>query len=249
MKHKSLPEASARSRPKKLSLEKSTSMGRPLADYIHTDGSRYPDLAKRSHDARRRGTDLTRSGDHSYAAWQQYRELRRARMEEGKCRGSLNPGDNVPMLPTPTTSLRTDFERSVRARSPVSPTRRPCSPRHLDNANIEEVDSVVLSSPVRVKSPMFDTAPVAFRAKNGDRILCLDGGGIKGLVQIEILMQLEEATGKRVTELFDWIVGTSTGGVLALGMVYGEYMYTTGGVLALGMVYGEYMYTPLEGGS
>ena len=56
----------------------------------------------------------------------------------------------------------------------------------------------------------------------GSRILCLDGGGIKGLVQIELLRQLEEMTGKRVIRLFDWIVGTSTGGIIALALVYGK---------------------------
>ena len=57
----------------------------------------------------------------------------------------------------------------------------------------------------------------------GSRVLFLDGGGIKGLVQIEILSQLEQATGRKITELFDWIVGSSTGGVLALGIVYGKF--------------------------
>ena len=56
----------------------------------------------------------------------------------------------------------------------------------------------------------------------GSRVLFLDGGGIRGLVQIEILVQLEERTGQKITELFDWIVGTSTGGIVALGLVYGE---------------------------
>ena len=58
--------------------------------------------------------------------------------------------------------------------------------------------------------------------KGGSRILCLDGGGMKGLAQIEVLSQLEEATGRKITELFDWIVGTSTGAIIALAMVYGE---------------------------
>ena len=55
----------------------------------------------------------------------------------------------------------------------------------------------------------------------GSRILFLDGGGMRGLVQIEILSQLEEQTGRRITELFDWIVGTSTGGIIALALVHG----------------------------
>lgn len=55
----------------------------------------------------------------------------------------------------------------------------------------------------------------------GSRILCLDGGGIRGLVQIEVLSQLEYKTGRKITELFDWIIGTSAGAVIALGLVYG----------------------------
>ena len=58
--------------------------------------------------------------------------------------------------------------------------------------------------------------------KAGSRILVLDGGGMRGLVQIEILSQIEEATGRRITELFDWIIGASTGGIIALALVYGE---------------------------
>ena len=56
----------------------------------------------------------------------------------------------------------------------------------------------------------------------GSRVLFLDGGGIRGLIQIEILSQLERKTGRRITELFDWIVGTSTGGIIALCLVYGK---------------------------
>lgn len=63
----------------------------------------------------------------------------------------------------------------------------------------------------------------AFGLRGGSRILFLDGGGIKGLVQLEVLIQLEERTQCRIPDLFDWIVGTSTGGVIALAMVYGEF--------------------------
>ena len=38
---------------------------------------------------------------------------------------------------------------------------------------------------------------------------------------MQVLRQLELKTGRKVTEMFDWIVGTSTGAVLALGLVYG----------------------------
>uniref|UniRef100_A0A1X7U4U8 PNPLA domain-containing protein n=1 Tax=Amphimedon queenslandica TaxID=400682 RepID=A0A1X7U4U8_AMPQE len=45
-------------------------------------------------------------------------------------------------------------------------------------------------------------------------VLFLDGGGIRGLIQIEIMSIIEQRTGRSITELFDWIVGTSTGGVV-----------------------------------
>ena len=57
----------------------------------------------------------------------------------------------------------------------------------------------------------------------GSRVLVLDGGGMKGLVEIEILDQIEKATGTKIVDLFDWIVGTSTGAVIALALVYGKY--------------------------
>ncbi|KAK3775650.1 hypothetical protein RRG08_049831 [Elysia crispata] len=55
----------------------------------------------------------------------------------------------------------------------------------------------------------------------GDRVLCLDGGGIKGLVLIQILMEIENSVGRPIKDCFDWIGGTSTGAILALGIAKG----------------------------
>uniref|UniRef100_A0A8K9V4U0 phospholipase A2 n=1 Tax=Oncorhynchus mykiss TaxID=8022 RepID=A0A8K9V4U0_ONCMY len=57
-----------------------------------------------------------------------------------------------------------------------------------------------------------------------DRLLCLDGGGIKGLVLIQLLISLEKEAGRPIKELFDWVSGTSTGGILALAIVHGKDM-------------------------
>lgn len=48
------------------------------------------------------------------------------------------------------------------------------------------------------------------------RMLSLDGGGVRGILPAVILSNIERVTGKRITELFDMIVGTSTGGLIAL---------------------------------
>lgn len=61
-----------------------------------------------------------------------------------------------------------------------------------------------------------------YRRKCGSRVLCLDGGGIRGLLQMTMLREIERQTGKKIVELFDWIVGTSTGGIIALSLTYGN---------------------------
>lgn len=58
-----------------------------------------------------------------------------------------------------------------------------------------------------------------------DRLLCLDGGGIKGLVLIQMLIALEKEAGRPIRELFDWVAGTSTGGILALAIIHGECVF------------------------
>ncbi len=50
------------------------------------------------------------------------------------------------------------------------------------------------------------------------RILSIDGGGIRGLIPATYLAAIEARTGKPICELFDLIAGTSTGGILALGL-------------------------------
>ncbi|XP_072947664.1 85/88 kDa calcium-independent phospholipase A2 isoform X1 [Epargyreus clarus] len=54
------------------------------------------------------------------------------------------------------------------------------------------------------------------------RLLCLDGGGIKGLVLVQLLLNLEAAVGVPIIQCFDWVAGTSTGGILALALASGK---------------------------
>ncbi|PSS04704.1 Phospholipase A I like [Actinidia chinensis var. chinensis] len=55
-------------------------------------------------------------------------------------------------------------------------------------------------------------------ARQGLRILSMDGGGMKGLATVQILKEIERRTGKQIHEMFDLICGTSTGGMLAVAL-------------------------------
>ena len=52
--------------------------------------------------------------------------------------------------------------------------------------------------------------------KHPFKILCIDGGGIKGLFSAQILANFEEVYDTKISEQFDLICGTSTGGIIAL---------------------------------
>ncbi|WP_413110310.1 patatin-like phospholipase family protein [Thaumasiovibrio sp. DFM-14] len=49
-------------------------------------------------------------------------------------------------------------------------------------------------------------------------ILSIDGGGIRGIIPALVLAELEKLTGKASRDLFHLMCGTSTGGIIALGL-------------------------------
>ncbi len=54
------------------------------------------------------------------------------------------------------------------------------------------------------------------------KILSIDGGGMRGIVPLEILKFIENRYNKKIYELFDFIAGTSTGGLIACGLVVSD---------------------------
>lgn len=45
---------------------------------------------------------------------------------------------------------------------------------------------------------------------------------MRGLILVEVLNYITQTTRRRIGDLFEWVVATSTGGVIALGLVYGK---------------------------
>ncbi len=65
------------------------------------------------------------------------------------------------------------------------------------------------------------TAPDNTNSHDRFQILSLDGGGIKGLFSAGVLAAIEEDLGARIIDHFDLITGTSTGGIIAIGLGLG----------------------------
>jgi hypothetical protein len=71
--------------------------------------------------------------------------------------------------------------------------------------------------------------PERYRTEKPRKLLALDGGGIRGVMTLEVLSKIErmlaEATGKgedfRLCDFFDYIGGTSTGAIIAAGLARG----------------------------
>ncbi|KAF2880119.1 hypothetical protein ILUMI_26054 [Ignelater luminosus] len=81
----------------------------------------------------------------------------------------------------------------------------------------------VLNQMLAVAGMENSSKPKMQEQKQG-RLLCLDGGGIRGLILIQLLLELENAIGVPINHCFDWVAGTSTGGILALGLASGKTM-------------------------
>lgn len=58
------------------------------------------------------------------------------------------------------------------------------------------------------------------QSQRKNRVLCLDGGGTRGIAAATILAYIEERTGKQIYELFDIVICTSTGTIIGAGMCY-----------------------------
>ena len=63
-----------------------------------------------------------------------------------------------------------------------------------------------------------EAAVVDVRSASGFQVLSLDGGGVRGIFEAALLAAIEQDLGVCVADRFDLVVGTSTGGILALGL-------------------------------
>lgn len=107
--------------------------------------------------------------------------------------------------------------------------KKETAPNLIKFDNEKEELAISDQSPTQTSEAMDTTASTSGETKEKlelgrGRLLCMDGGGIRGLVLVQILLEIERIAETPVTHMFDWIAGTSTGGILALSLGAGKTM-------------------------
>lgn len=57
---------------------------------------------------------------------------------------------------------------------------------------------------------------------NFSNLLSLDGGGIKGLITVQMIQEIQKRLKRPFIDYFDWVSGTSTGSILAIALIIGK---------------------------
>jgi len=77
-------------------------------------------------------------------------------------------------------------------------------------------------------------------------ILSVDGGGIRGIIPALILAEIEKRARKPISQIFDLMAGTSTGGIVVAGLCkkddQGDPQYSANDLVELYREYGSYIF-------
>ncbi len=79
-------------------------------------------------------------------------------------------------------------------------------------------DSIIKDKKLKTQQEIVEK----YKNKNQINLLVLTGGGVRGLVSLRVLAKLEEITGLKAGELFDFVSGTSTGAISVSSLIVGD---------------------------
>lgn len=88
----------------------------------------------------------------------------------------------------------------------------------IDQTSQSEVPANIQQAEVQTLAQEESKATMDPTAKPKYKILAIDGGGIRGIIPALVLSEIERRTQSPIFSLFDLIAGTSSGGILALGL-------------------------------
>ena len=94
---------------------------------------------------------------------------------------------------------------------------------HLDSPPTDTSPIILRQRYRHLMDELLDSAAGVAEVTPGSlSVLSLDGGGIRGLVLAKMLHCITQEADQAVTDLFSWIAGTSTGGIIALLLASGK---------------------------
>ncbi|MBN3876519.1 MULTISPECIES: patatin-like phospholipase family protein [unclassified Nostoc] len=89
---------------------------------------------------------------------------------------------------------------------------------HDDKTKTDQTEAPVNIQQAQILTQEESPETMNTKARPKYKILSIDGGGIRGIIPALILAEIERRTQKPIFSLFDLITGTSSGGILALGL-------------------------------
>ena len=126
----------------------------------------------------------------------------------GICRNGLSDEENLQLV--------RETDAATIARRVVAQIGRLRADGRLNPASAVRSGPAQVTALSRSASPGDESTAGQIR-----RILCLDGGGIRGAFTAKALANWETMTGEKIVDHFDLIAGTSTGGILAIALGMG----------------------------
>ncbi len=188
--------------------------------------------------------------------------------EEIQIETAVIPEENISPLTTnllaATISLVSDNEHQPKKiqQTETNSEKSEIIPIPLVQPHDEKIKTDQTEDPVNIQQAQILTAEESPKTMNTKarpkyKILSIDGGGIRGMIPAFILAEIERRTQKPIFSLFDLIAGTSSGGILALGLTKPRLSsdvsdslplaeYTAEDLLQLFLEYGvEIFYEPL----
>ncbi|MCC5614007.1 patatin-like phospholipase family protein [Nostoc sp. CHAB 5836] len=128
---------------------------------------------------------------------------------------------------------------------------------HYQETKTDQTEDPVNIQQAQILTQEESPETMNIKARPKYKILSIDGGGIRGIIPALLLSEIERRTQKPIFSLFDLITGTSSGGILALGLTKPRLSsdvsdnlpvaeYTAEDLLQLFLEYGvEIFYEPL----
>ncbi len=149
--------------------------------------------------------------------------------EEIQTETAVIPEENISPLTTnllaATVSLVSDEDQPKEIQqteinseeSKIIPTAIALEP-HEEETKTDQTEDPVNIQQAQILTQEESPETMNTEARPKYKILSIDGGGIRGIIPALLLSEIERRTQKPIFSLFDLITGTSSGGILALGL-------------------------------